>query len=293
MASRYPPYQHSPGRTTTRPAAPGFQQPPIPALQKWASAQRVRTRFPSLFPRIAATAAGLAPLTSAAVPFSAGDTAGGAPPPGYGDLLSQLLAGLMGPQQGLTPEEGLAQARRALIQYGGVPPGLASLHELGNAFDSGTSALARANTTSGISVLARLNQAHADQNRYIQNRLAAHGILDSGETGFQAGREQTNYARAQADSAGKLLDYLSGINSGIAQYQQWQAMMDALRAAQAGGPAVDSANTGPAPPPLYTGPGYGGVVSPSQSPTFAAYHGLNIRHFPTRPRYAGGRFYAA
>lgn len=218
-------------------------------------------RSPAVRRLVTSATGGLPPLSFPTFPSSGGatDTAGGAPPPGYGDLLSQLLAGLGGmPAGALTPEEGLAQARRALIQYGGVPAGLSGLRNLGGAFDKGTSALANTNTTSGISVLARIGQAHTDQNRYIKNRLAAHGILGSGETGFELGREQTNFARAQADSASKLLDYLTGINSGITSFMQWQAMMDALRGLQQGG-----------------GDGGGGAPSPGSGSITQAPHTIN------------------
>lgn len=191
---------------------------------------------PAISSRVRSAASGLLPLAFPEFPQQqniASQQGPPMPPPGYGDLINSLLAGLGGSPSGTTPEEGLAQARRALIQYGGVPQGLSGLKNLKGAFDSGTSALAQSNTKSGISLLARLDEAHEDRNRYIKNRLAARGILSSGETGFQLGREQTNYARGQADSAGKLLDYLSGINAGIAQYLQWQAQMEALQKALA------------------------------------------------------------
>lgn len=191
---------------------------------------------PAISSRVRSAASGLLPLAFPDVPQQqnlASQQGAPTPPPGYGDLINMLLSGLGGSPSGTTPEEGLAQARRALIQYGGVPQGLSGLKQLKGAFDSGTSSLAQANTKSGISLLARINEAHDDRNRYIKNRLAARGILQSGETGFQLGREQTNYARAQADSSGKLLDYLAGINAGIAQYLQWQAQMEALQKALA------------------------------------------------------------
>lgn len=159
-----------------------------------------------------------------------------APPPGYGDLLSQLLAGFgSGMSGGLDPASAKAMAERALVQYGNVPGGLSGLSNLGGAFGNDTAALAKQNTASGLSILARLGQAHTDNLRYIKNTLTAHGILGSGETGFRTGREQTSYAGSQADASQKLLDYLSGLNSGVAQYLQYQALMDALRNAAAGG----------------------------------------------------------
>lgn len=233
---------------------------------------------PSILTRVAGAASLLPPLQA---PFSAQDTAGGAPPPGYGDLLNSLLSGLAGAQGGMLPEEGVAAARRALIQYGGVPQGMNSLKQLGGAFDPATQKLAEANTRSGISLLARLNEAHADQNRYIVNRLAAHGLLDSGETGFQSGREQTNYARAQADAGAKLLDYLANINSGIAQYNQWKAMMDAIQSAMAyGGTASTTSASG--------GGGGGGADSQAAPlPVQGSYRAGVYRPFIQLPR--GGR----
>jgi hypothetical protein len=192
----------------------------------------------------------------------------------FSSILNTLLSGLGGSgPQGLKPEEGIAQAKRALIQYGEIPGTItgSGLKNLKPAFDEGTRKLAAANTASGISVKARLNEADLDQRRYIRNRLAAHGILESGETGFQSGRAQTGFARALADSTGKLLVYLSGIYAGIAQYLEYQAQQDAIRKMLANlmrgpsGPSGPSEPSGPSPTPpaapsaapLMLGPGTG------------------------------------
>lgn len=242
MASYYPllPYEHGRGRAAPSSGSgyPMFGSP-LGRIGRWNPGSN-----PLIRSRVSSAAGGLPPLGMPSLAPASSAAGGGAPPPGYGDLLSSLLSGLSQPQSGITPEEGLASARRAVIQYG-FAPNLSGLHNLGGAFDSGTQALANENTASGISLLARMNQAHMDQQRYIPNRLNAHGILASGETGYQLGREQTNYARAQADSSAQLLDYLTGINSGIAQFLQWQALMHSLQQAGAGGQSGGISDLGP------------------------------------------------
>ncbi len=252
------PYGWGPANRGTK-----FSYPTFPTPRGGYSQQYTRTTGGSFTPL---------PLPPTAPAFSANDTAGGAPPAAFGDILGTLLAGIGGTGGGLDPATAKAQAERAVIQYGAIPKNLGNLSNLSGAFGGDTQKLAQENTQSGLSILARINQAHADQQRYITNRLAAHGLLESGETGFQMGREQTNYAGAQQDSTTKLLDYLSGINSGVAQYLQMQALMNAIRNLMTQGPPGGGGPSGPpadqpqgsAAPPVYQG-GYwpgGGTYDP-------------------------------
>lgn len=163
--------------------------------------------------------------------------------PDYGALLGQYMA----PVEADARAEGIADRasrnagfRRAAIQFGELPDvqGIAqalglNLSDLGDVFGSDTAKLAQGNTQAGTSTVARLGEAHQDAVRGITNALASRGILRSGETGFQQGRENLNYTRAQYDARNQLLDYLSGLQSGFvnAQRQRQQALAQARLAA--------------------------------------------------------------
>lgn len=89
-----------------------------------------------------------------------------------------------------------------------------------------------------LSVLGRIRSALEDQNRYIANTLAAHGMINSGETGFQADRAQLAYARAEYDARLKLQDYIDGLTQALQQSERnrkfneiqaaWQAVQNWL-----------------------------------------------------------------
>lgn len=159
--------------------------------------------------------------------------------PDYGALLGQHMA----PVEADARAESIADRasrnagfRRAAIAFGELPDvaGIAqalglSLSDLGDVFGSDTAALARGNTQAGTSTVARLGEAHQDAARGITNALASRGILRSGETGFQQSRENLNYTRAQYDARNRLLDYLSGLQSGFvsAERQRAQALAQA------------------------------------------------------------------
>lgn len=74
---------------------------------------------------------------------------------------------------------------------------------------------------SDTSTMARLSDEHSDLARRIVNTLAGQGLYNSGATGFQQGREDLRYKRAQTDASNQLLDYLTGLQNQLAdaQYQ--------------------------------------------------------------------------
>lgn len=97
----------------------------------------------------------------------------------------------------------LAAARsRALIDFG--DPSL--LSGLGFAVDPNTAAAAKANQ---YSFLAQLHRAEATRRRGILNSLAARGILNSGETGYQQGQEGIWEGQQTYNAEQALLDRLN------------------------------------------------------------------------------------
>jgi hypothetical protein len=173
-------------------------------------------------------------------------------PPDYQSLISSMLAPLQQQSAAMTAADKAslrAQQQRAIIQFGasldGTDPSLVG-PGFAKAIDQHTLELARKNTESGLSVQARLGQAHTDAVSQIRNSLAARGLLRSGATGYQLGREQTNYTRSQYDARQQVLDYLSGIQSAFAQAEQQRQWALAMAAMQ-------SAQQIPFYPPTYTG----------------------------------------
>lgn len=172
--------------------------------------------------------------TTPPVETPSADTGGSWNIPDYGALLAQFMAPLDA-QYNAQNVSNLASRnagfKRAAIQFGELPDvnqiaqalGL-SQSDLGNVFGSDTAQLAQGNTQAGTSTVARLAQTHQDAVRGITNALASRGLLHSGETGYQQGRENQNYTISQYDARNKLLDYLSGLQSGYASAAQQAAM---------------------------------------------------------------------
>ncbi len=124
-----------------------------------------------------------------------------------------------------------AARQRAVTMFGEVPDfttltGAGGLigPDLGLDIDEVTRGLAAQNTTAGLSTVARLDQAHTDRLRQIKNVLAARGALRSGETGYQLGREQEDYTRAQYDARQQVVDYLAGVQAAFAQSERQRQM---------------------------------------------------------------------
>lgn len=160
--------------------------------------------------------------------------------PDYKALIEAAIAPFRQQLGGFSAADAAALAaaqRRAVVQFGEYVPGNLDLlgpNYTGN-IDETTRRLAAENTQAGLSTVARLNRAHTDALRQITNVLAARGVLRSGQTGAEMGREQTNYTTAQYDSRQNLLDYLGGLQAGFAQAEQqrqWQLAQAAIAAQQ-------------------------------------------------------------
>jgi hypothetical protein len=125
--------------------------------------------------------------------------------PGY---LAALAAEQSGSQQADAALRAAQEA--AIVGYG--DPSIAAA--LGLTVSGNTAAAARANYLAGNSTLARLDRTHGLNQQASINNLAAHGILFSGETGYQRGQIDQNYGNNVYDAQQALL---SGLNAAQAQ----------------------------------------------------------------------------
>lgn len=128
-----------------------------------------------------------------------------------------------------------AAINRALIQYGDVGSALQAAQAGGfggqflQAVSPETQAAAEALNKAGLSTFAQNQQHSQDAFRGITNALAGNGILDSGETGFQYGRQNQADAQTRYGSINSLLDYLNGAQQGYLAHQATrnQSLLDA------------------------------------------------------------------
>jgi hypothetical protein len=120
-----------------------------------------------------------------------------------------------------------AAYQRGIIQFGEVPTGISGMN-LGNAAQ-----LAQQNTAAGLSTVARLSTQHQDAVRTITNALAGRGLIRSGETGYQQGREDTRYTQTQYDARQKLLDYFSQVQGSFTQSERARQAAYAMGISQA------------------------------------------------------------
>lgn len=105
-------------------------------------------------------------------------------------------------------DAGLKAAReRAIIQFG--DPSLAAFAGFG--LDPQAAAFARQNYLSGDATLARIDKNREAQRRAVINRLAGHGLLNSGDLGYGIGEADTSYGNQVYDARQSVLDYLSGL----------------------------------------------------------------------------------
>ncbi len=188
-----------------------------------------------------------------------------------GDLGASHTANLAALTKGL---------QQAIIAYGQVPD-QAALGQLGlpsgalAGLDAQTTALADQNTQNGLSTVARLNQAYTQGKSQLLRALAARGVLNSGESGYQLNQLQTQRNQAGYDATQSLLGLLG---SEFGQYsgseQQLTAQEQAAAEAAANRAAMQAllaalANLG-------SGGGGNGSASPAPSnpsATQGAYHG--------------------
>lgn len=113
-----------------------------------------------------------------------------------------------------------ADYARALIDYGVVPTDWADTFGVVN---EQVRKAADANTQAGLSTFARIQKQHRDSIRQMKRRLAARGMLRSGD--LTGGLQEANLLmrQNQSDSMRKLLDYFSGLQAAYARSQQERA----------------------------------------------------------------------
>jgi hypothetical protein len=121
--------------------------------------------------------------------------------PGY-------LAALAAEQAGSAELDAQLRAarERAFVQFG--DPSLAGAFGIGDVSPL-TAAMAQQATTSGISTLAGLQRTRDQNQQTIQNTLAAHGIITSGDLGYRTGVNQQNYSSALYGAQQSVLDSLA------------------------------------------------------------------------------------
>jgi hypothetical protein len=109
-----------------------------------------------------------------------------------------------------------------IVAYG--DPALAA--QAGFGLDPQAAAFARQNYLSGNGQLARLDKAHEQARRAIINQLAAHGLIDSGDTGYQIGNADQSYGNQVYDAQQQALADILGYRNDA------QSREDALRNAK-------------------------------------------------------------
>lgn len=148
-----------------------------------------------------------------------------------------------------------------IVAYG--DPALAA--QAGFGLDPQAAAFAQQNYLSGNGQLARLDKAHAQARQTIINTLAAHGLIDSGDTGYQIGNADQTYGNGVYDAQQQALADILGYRNNA------QTQRDALHAATiqalegaftnyANNPAAYGQTTNSAPPPVTS-------AAPPRTPT--------------------------
>jgi len=210
-----------------------------------------------------------------------------------------------------------AAMRRSMEEYGQVPDLNAAASSLGlsasdlaSIFTPEAQGIAASNTAGKTSTVAQLQQAYADAQRNVINTLASRGMMRSGDTGYNLGRESTANTIRQSTSLKALLDYLGGAQSGYAEAERtrngtlstalwnaygravtnWKDVAPAADTATAAGAAPAgagaAANTG-APAPA-TGPLVKTWENPSSRVIPDAYTGPTPNYGPAGPGFSGG-----
>jgi hypothetical protein len=207
------------------PTGPPREAPPTPR-PPWAPISPPNPFPPASSPPAAPTAPTPAPPPYA--PPAPPQPPGVEPPPGVAPTPGNPGGGFGGgfggtaavDYAGIAAQLDAAQreaARQAIIRFG--DPALAGLAGFG--LDPQAASFARSNYLSGNADLARLDKSHELRRRAIINRLAAHGIIGSGELGYLEGEEGRQYGNESYDARSRLLTYLNELNrSTIAQKMQ-------------------------------------------------------------------------
>lgn len=93
-----------------------------------------------------------------------------------------------------------------LVAYG--DPSFAAQADFG--LDPQAAAFARQNYLSGNAQLARIDKGHSAARTAIINQLASHGLIDSGETGYQVGNADRSYGNQVYDAQQSVLADILG-----------------------------------------------------------------------------------
>jgi hypothetical protein len=136
--------------------------------------------------------------------------------PGYSDASSREQLG-----NGTISDQLKNLIAQRIVQYG--DPSLAQ--QAGFDLDPQAAAFARQNYLSGNGQLARLDRSHNQNRTAIINALAAHGMVFSGDTGYQTGQEDKTYGNNVYDAQQSALADILGYRN------QAQSQRDALHAA--------------------------------------------------------------
>ena len=113
----------------------------------------------------------------------------------------------------------------------------------GFGFDPQAAAFAQQNYLSGNADLAKLDKSHNLARQAVINRLASHGILNSGHLGYGEGEADQQYGNQVYDNRTALLNLLRGFQSQVLTGKQknQQLLSDAKFAAEQR--AVDKRNS--------------------------------------------------
>lgn len=130
--------------------------------------------------------------------------------PGYASALAQQQLGISQAEQALN---NLIAQR--IVAYG--DPTLAKM--AGFNLDPQAEGMARQNYLAGNSELSRLDHSHQLAAQAIINRLAGHGILFSGETGYQQGEEGRAYGNNVYDAQQRALADILGYRQNTLQQE--------------------------------------------------------------------------
>lgn len=106
------------------------------------------------------------------------------------------------------------QAQQALIRFGSVPGALDAQNPWVTDL---VRQLAQQNTDAGLSSIAQIQHSADLARRNSINDLAARGMLQSGETGYQLGELGLQRSQAEYGATQSLLDYLRGVQAALTQ----------------------------------------------------------------------------
>lgn len=124
-----------------------------------------------------------------------------------------------------------AARQRAIVMFG-ESPDFSSIYgalgliggDFGSTITPAIKQLAEQNTAAKLSTVARMAQADIEARRGIGNTLGSRGTYNSGELGYQMGREQTDYLRSQYDARQNLVDFLAGVQGSYLQSERARQM---------------------------------------------------------------------